>query len=180
MNIIYTNNISNEDSTITIRLAIPADALDMAEVHMRSWEVAYKDIIPAEFIKEKNANRPALYQQNITNENNKKYVIQLNSKTVGIMFVALPQDDDVGDNCYELHGIYLHPDYYRQGIGTQAMDFAYDIARGFGKTVMTVWVFEDNTNSIKFYKKCGFAKDGKTKILNFGKPLTAIRMRRDL
>ena len=38
------------ESLITIRLAIPADAPDMANVHMRSWEVAYKDIIPAEFI----------------------------------------------------------------------------------------------------------------------------------
>jgi len=28
---------------IAIRLAVPADAPDMAEIHMRSWEVAYKD-----------------------------------------------------------------------------------------------------------------------------------------
>lgn len=31
---------------ITIRLAEPADAPDMAEVFIRSWEKAYKDIIP--------------------------------------------------------------------------------------------------------------------------------------
>lgn len=30
------------DYNITIRLAVPSDAPDMAEVHMRSWEVAYK------------------------------------------------------------------------------------------------------------------------------------------
>ena len=45
---------------ITIRPAVLTDAPDMAEVHMRSWEVAYKDIIPAEYIKEKNATRPAM------------------------------------------------------------------------------------------------------------------------
>jgi GNAT superfamily N-acetyltransferase len=107
-------------------------------------------------------------------------VIQQNGKTVGNMCVAPPQDNDVDDSVYELHGIYLHPDYYRQGIGSQAMEFAYNIARNLGKTVMTVWVFEDNTNSVRFYEKCGFTADGKTKILNCGKPLTAIRMRRDL
>ena len=29
------------DKPITIRLAIPNDASEMAEIHMRSWEVAY-------------------------------------------------------------------------------------------------------------------------------------------
>ena len=41
---------------IVIRLATSSDALDMAEVHMRSWEIAYKNIIPADYIREKNAD----------------------------------------------------------------------------------------------------------------------------
>jgi L-amino acid N-acyltransferase YncA len=170
----------NDHNTITIRPAVPADAPDMAEVHMRSWEVAYKDIIPAEYIREKNATRPAMWQNSLAEGKYPHMVIQKNGKTVGNMCVAPPQDDDVDENVYELHGIYLHPDYYRQKIGTQAMEFAYDIARNLGKTVMTVWVFADTTNSIKFYEKCGFIPDGKTKILDCGKPLTAIRMRKDL
>ena len=165
---------------ITIRPAVPADAPDMAEVHMRSWEIAYKDIIPAEYIREKNAGRPALYARIITGEDLNQYVIQKDGKTVGIMRAAPPQDDDVSDNFYELHGIYLHPDYYRQGIGTQAVEFAFDKARSLDKTVMTVWVFAENTNSINFYKKCGFIADGKTKTYNMNKILEAIRMRREL
>lgn len=165
---------------ITIRLAIPADAPDMAEIHMRSWEVAYKNIIPAEYIREKNAGRPAMWQKTLVEGKYPHRVIQLDGKTVDIMNVAPPQDDDVGNDCFELHGIYLHPNYYRQGIGTQAMEYAIDIARGFNKTIMIVWVFAENINSIKFYEKCRFIADGKTKILNCGKPLIAIRMRRDL
>ncbi|MCL2517627.1 MAG: GNAT family N-acetyltransferase [Oscillospiraceae bacterium] len=167
-------------NNITIRLAIPADAPDMAEVHMRSWEVAYNGFIPADYIREKNAGRPALWQRIITEENTTQYVIQSDNKTVGIMCVALPQDDDVGEELYELHGLYLHPDYFRQGIGTVAMEFALNIARNLNKTQMTVWVFSDNTNSINFYKKCGFIADGSTKILQCGKPLTTIRMRRKI
>jgi len=54
-------NIHNLDyrRRITIRLAVHSDAPDMAEVLMRSWETAYKDIIPLDFIREKNATRPA-------------------------------------------------------------------------------------------------------------------------
>ena len=59
---------------IAIRLAVPADAPDMAEVGMRSWEVAYKDILPADYIREKNAARPEQYRRTITAEN-KNYMI---------------------------------------------------------------------------------------------------------
>lgn len=52
----------------SIRLALPADAPDMAEVIMRSWEVAYRDILPAEFIRQKNAARPEQYARSITGE----------------------------------------------------------------------------------------------------------------
>lgn len=165
---------------ITIRLAKPDDALDMAEIHARSWEVAYKDSIPMEYIKEKNATHPALFQKIITNENTTHYVIQVNEKTVGIMCIAPPQDNDVGDDFLELHGIYLHPDYYRKGFGTQAIDFAFNKARNLGKKFMTVWVFAKNENTIKFYEKCGFAAENKTKTYDCGKAMECFRLKKDL
>ncbi len=165
---------------ITIRLAVPADAPDMAEIHMRSWEAAYKDIIPMEYIIEKNATRLQLYKRVITEENTKSFVAQCDGKTVGIMCVAPPNDKDVGDDFYELHYIYLHPDYFRQGIGTRVMEFAFDKARGVGKTAMTVWVFADNANAIRFYERCGFIADGCSKERDFGKTIKSIRMRRFL
>ena len=168
------------NNPITIRLAVPADASDIAEVHMRSWEVAYKGILPADFIREKNAGRHELYNRVITDENAKTYIIQREGKTVGIMRVDTPQDDDLRDKYCELHYIYLHPDCFRQGIGTQAMEFTYNITRNTGKTGIVLWVLEKNTDSIRFYEKCGFAADGKTYDKNFDKPLMSIRMRRDL
>lgn len=81
-------------SSTSIRLTISADAPDMAEVHMRSWEVAYKSILPDEYIREKNATRNALYAQVITEENDTSDVIQCSGKTVGIMCVAPPQDKE--------------------------------------------------------------------------------------
>jgi len=165
---------------ITIRLAVLSDAPDMSEVHMRSWEAAYKDIIPPDFIREKNATRPSLYSRVITEENVSSYVIQYEGKTVGIMCIAPPQDDDIGDTFYELHYIYLHPDHFRQGIGIQALTFAFNKARSFNKAAMIVWVFAENANSIQFYEKCGFVPDGKTKTLDYGKAMKCIRMRRAL
>jgi len=96
------------------------------------------------------------------------------------MKVAPPTDDDVGDNTYELHYIYLHPDYFRMGIGTKAMEFAFKKLTVFGKTAMIVLVLDENANSIKFYEKCGFTADGKVMNAEYGKVNGRIRMWREL
>ena len=173
---------------ITIRLAKPVDAPDMAEVLARSWEAAYKDIIPMDYIKEKNAARPALFKRIITDENTSQYVIQTGGKTIGVMGVAPPReetieimnDSGIDERFYELHGIYLHPEYYRQGIGSRAMEYALDKARDAGRTYMILWVFAENINSIRFYEKCGFTFDGAAKTYNCGKELKCLRMRKNL
>lgn len=174
------NNPESKDMSITIRLAVPDDAPDMAKIIMCSWEAAYKDFIPAEYIREKNSTRPQLYKRIITEENTNSYVIQYNGKTVGIMCVAPPRDNDAGDDFYELHYIYLHPDYFRQGIGTRAMEYAFNKARCLGKKAMTLWVFAENRNAVKFYERCGFAADGCSREQNPGVTLKSIRMRRYL
>jgi len=165
---------------IHIRLATPADAPDMAEIHMRSWETAYRDIIPAEYIKEKNATRPALWESLITEENTRHHIILINGQAVGFLCVGPPQDEDLDKSFYDLQGLYLHPDYYRQGIGTQAMAFAYEKARASAKTNMIVWVLAENANAIQFYEACGFAADGTQQTREYGREHLIIRMRKKL
>jgi len=165
---------------INIRLATPADAPDMAEIHARSWEVAYKDIIPEEYIKEKNKTRPALWKRIITEENTSRYVIETQGRIVGFVHADPPRDDDLDDSFYELHGLYLYPDYYRKGIGSQAMAFVFAKVRALGKTNMALYVLSENANSIQFYEKCGFTADGKTDTYDYGKMMQGIRMRKSL
>jgi hypothetical protein len=70
-----------ETMNTTIRLAVPSDATDMADVHMRSWEAAYKDILPADYIRMKNAARPELYKRVITVKNENTFVIKKTIKS---------------------------------------------------------------------------------------------------
>jgi len=166
---------------VNIRLAVPSDASDIAEILMRSWEAAYGNIIPTDFIEKKNAMRAEQFKRAITEENNTYYILQKDDKTAGYMRVVNVLSDNVfASEISDLEQIYLHPDYYRQGIGTRAMDFAYNTALSSGKTVMIVWVLAENTAAIKFYKKCGFIADGEEKQREYGKVLTIIRMRKSL
>lgn len=168
---------------ITIRRALPADAADMAEILSRSWEAAYKNIIPAEYISEKNATRLALFRRIVTGEDTGHCVIEKGGKSIGIMWVGTPKQeshvdtDDIDDSFYELHSLYIHPDFWRQGIGSEAMEFAVSRARSAGKRNIILWVFAENTGAISFYEKCGFTADGAYKLYNCGRELKAIRMR---
>ena len=168
------------DKNITIRLAVPDDAPDMAEVHMRSWEAAYKDIIPADYIREKNTESPALWEKILNGANTTQYIIKKDGKTAGMLGMGKSRDDDVSDGTYELMGLYLLPEYFRQGIGTQAMEFAFGKARSLDMKIITVWLLEDNFNAKMFYEKFGFVADGKSNERDFGKTLKSIRMRREL
>jgi GNAT superfamily N-acetyltransferase len=162
-----------------IRLAMQSDAPDIAEVCALSYAAAYKDIMPADYIRTRNASRPASFYV-IPEGNDNVYIVLYDGKAVGIMKAALPLDADMGDDAYELHYIYLHPDFFRKGIGTKAMEFAFKKARGLNKSIMTVWVLAENINSINFYKKCGFAADGGKKTKEYGRVLELVRMRKDL
>lgn len=174
--------------SILIRLATHADAPDMGNIHARSWEAAYRDIVPAEYIRRKSPTRAALWDRILSAENHTHFIILSDGVAAGMMTVGPPQLEDVeikndagiDDSFWELHGIYLHPDYYRRGIGTAALEFAAELARAAGKRNMLLWVFEENKNAIRFYQKCGFAADGASKIYNCGKEMNCIRMIKSL
>ena len=167
---------------ITIRLAKPADIPDIVEVMTLSIEERTE--LPAEYIREMKAKYPTLFNF-ITDENNTHYVIQAKNKTIGIMCIKPPADDDISDNYYEFHGIAIHPDY-QQGIRTKAMNLIFETARNLGKTAMVAWILEKNINSVKLYEQCGFVADGTTKTITEKRPdldlgdMKCIRMRKDL
>ena len=106
--------------------------------------------------------------------------IKKGGKTAGMMGIGPSRDEDAGSDVYELMGLYLLPEYFRQGIGSQAMEFAFDKARELDKKIMTVWLMADNLNAKSFYEKCGFTKDGKSRISERGRIMEDIRMRREL
>ena len=165
---------------VNIRLAALDDAQGMTEVLTRSWVAAYSGIIPDEIIAEKNSTRLDQFKEILTADNINHYVVLANGDIVGLLSVGKCQDEDADDSFLEVGRLYIHPDYFRRGIGTAAMEFACDLARSLNKTVVILWVLAENTSSIMFYEKCGFVSDGKTKPLIYGRTLECIRMRKDL
>ena len=165
-----------KNTEITIREAELSDAAACAEIHSRGWEAAYADIIPMEYIAQKNAARPAAWPGYIAGDLYAYYVAVLEGKVVGFLSLRQPEEqENLPEYYYEVGALYLHPSVYRQGIGRQLMCFAEERAREKKKSAMMLWVLEDNAPSRRFYEACGYGPDGRTDICEYGRELAAVR-----
>jgi ribosomal protein S18 acetylase RimI-like enzyme len=97
--------------------------------------------------------------------NNNTYIYESGNIIKGFMTTGDCRDDDKNEQTFELGGIYVDPLFQRQHIGTELVKKCIEEAKSKNKTEITVWVFEKNKNSIEFYEKMGFKKDGKIKTI---------------
>ena len=81
----------------------------------------------------------------------------------GMMGIGMSEDDDK-KGAFELHFLYVDPDYLRMGIGSEMLQFYEQKGKEKGCTEFVVWVLEENGIGISFYEKNGYHPDGKVKV----------------
>ena len=69
-------------------------------------------------------------------------------------------DPTVGD----LYALYLAPDVWRRGIGTQLHAAALDRLRSCGFTHAGLWVLETNERALRFYYRHGWTDTGRSQL----------------
>ena len=79
------------------------------------------------------------------------------------MGIGMCEDEDK-EKAFELHFIYLDPDYVRMGTGSEMLEFFEKTGKGKGCSELVIWVLEENGMGIKFYEKHDYHPDGKEKI----------------
>jgi len=88
------------------------------------------------------------------------------STTVGmVLLLAGRADDGAGPLLPELGhltGLAVHPEYRRQGIGTQLLIEAKQAALDAGRTRITAWVRDHNQVALDLFARHGFAPTGRT------------------
>ncbi|AOU97583.1 hypothetical protein BI364_06075 [Acidihalobacter yilgarnensis] len=140
-----------------LRLAVPSDARDIARVHVESWRVAYRGLVPQTYLDKLSVeSREAFWMQTISTEACEVWVAEVDSALVGWIALGASRDDDATFDVGELQAIYLLPEYWAHGIGRALWRVACGrlLERGFSSAV--VWVFADNARAIRFYRAAGF------------------------
>lgn len=167
---------------VTIRLALPSDAARLARAHVDSWNAAYQGLIPDSFLQARTyQKREEAWAGMLAGGVGETHLAEDGDCAAAILTIGVCRDADVdAGRTGEIWGIYVAPDYWRQGIGTMLVREAERLLQSRGSDEVVLWVLEGNLAAREFYQAMGYRPDGATKTLTLGKPLQAVRYRRAL
>jgi GNAT superfamily N-acetyltransferase len=165
-----------------IRAAQPVDALAVARVHVRSWQSAYRGLLPDAYLDQLSAEDRAAHYDFVTGDPAKPLtlVAEEDGRIRGFAS-TVPSADPLMSDCGELCALYVDPDHWGHGIGRSLVTKAREhlVTTGFRRALL--WVLTGNVRGEKFYLKDGWAADGDRKQATlWGATVDEFRMRRKL
>ena len=140
-----------KNKMLKIRYAVLSDAEDIAVINVTTWKIAYKGLIPDEFLANRNLNDKRIenIKKQIKNQYNICLVAEQNNKITGYCIGGLPrQYNDVFQ--FELRAFYVLPEYQRTGIGKAIFDKFKEIVAG---KPFYLYALSANHKAIDFYTK---------------------------
>jgi L-amino acid N-acyltransferase YncA len=150
---------------MNIREAIPADAKEIADIHIAAWQFAYRGIMDDALLDSMDhAKKVAAWTEAIENLGWSIYVSQENGKITGFVHISEYRDNDM-NNCDvgEVASLYISPELVGTGLGGRLFLEGLNQLEGQGFKKVALWVLEQNERSISFYEKFGFSRDGVSK-----------------
>jgi GNAT superfamily N-acetyltransferase len=149
-------------TAIRVRDATTQDARAIAVVHVRTWQEAYRGLVPDEFLDSLDIERRiAAYAEHgtIGDAGSPLYVAEADDNIVGFSKIGpSPDEDGVG----EVGAIYVRAAHWDTGAGRELMRTSLDwLGPRFRES--TLWVLAENDRARRFYEKGGWRFDGTTK-----------------
>jgi ribosomal protein S18 acetylase RimI-like enzyme len=153
-------------SGLAVRRARREDVEGLIDVHIASWQAAYRGQIPDAILDRLDSTRPrrrALWDSFIEDEQQPAFLAERDGEILGFVHVG-PARPPVDPSIAELYAIYLHPKAWDQGIGRALFTAGEDALRMRGYDTAILWVLETNRRARAFYEAAGWHADGETKI----------------
>jgi ribosomal protein S18 acetylase RimI-like enzyme len=173
------------DGTV-IRAARVADAPQIAVVHVRSWQFAYRGLLPQAYLDELDpAQRVDQWERSLAEANdgrNGVLVADAGGTLLGFVGYSPSRDGDADQaRVGEIDAIYLLPSAWGKGVGRRLMDVALVRLAEAQFDQVTLWVLDSNARARRFYEAGGWLADGAQKIeANRGFPITQVRYKKSL
>lgn len=153
--------------TPKLRIAESRDAEAIARVHICSWQKMYKEFIPEEILKNLSLDERAQQWATLINQGVKVLLLEVAQCIIGFASICAFRDINPDNSIGEISAIYLHPDYWRMGLGTQLCVAAMSELVTLGCEKVALWVLEDNIQARGFYEALGFELSESTKLEEF-------------
>jgi ribosomal protein S18 acetylase RimI-like enzyme len=154
---------------LRFRLARVEDAADIARIDVRSWQAAYRAILPREYLDKLSIpKRQAQWRETIKAGTPRVILAQRDDVTLGYVAWGRSRDRDRHGAEAEIETLYIDPMHWRKGAGTLLIDESIEAAASEGYRDITLWVLEENERALSFYRARGFRLDGAFHSLTIG------------
>ncbi len=146
-----------------IREAEPKDARAIAEVHVASWQHAYRGQLTDDFLDGLTVDERLEQHRRGLEEPRpewRTWVADDEGVPVGFAVTGPSEDADADPQTAELYAIYLDPERLGTGVGRRLFEHAVGDLRDRGFHAATLWVLETNELARRFYEASGWSFDG--------------------
>lgn len=142
---------------IEIRPITEDDYEAVAVVHVRTWQVAYAGIVPADHLAAMDVAANAERRRTMPAPPGARTLVATDDgQVVGFVAFGPSYEGDGG----QLYAIYVLPSSWRRGAGRLLFDAAKDGLAAAGFRDMRLWVLEENHPARRFYERMGMTPDG--------------------
>jgi ribosomal protein S18 acetylase RimI-like enzyme len=154
--------------TVVCRPATEEDLDGIAAVRIRTWQDAYRGIMPQDYLDglAPAAEAVRLRARGLRPGNS---VAELDGAIVGWSAVGPYREDDVPapwPGCGEIIAIYVLPGHQGAGIGRALLTHSLGVLGELRPALL--WVARDNAPARRFYERYGFRADGATQTFTVG------------
>lgn len=152
---------------MNIREANINDAEGIANVHVKAWQSAYREIMPNDYLDSLSVNEKTKIWQKSLSEHSLgiNLVIEKNKEIIGFCVFGPARDDDQKNcNVGELVALNILPKYWRNGYGTEMVNYVLSQSDLKGWQALYLWVIKQNKKAIAIYEANGFIREGAEKL----------------
>jgi GNAT superfamily N-acetyltransferase len=144
-----------------LRSAEPEDALAVARVHVRSWQAAYRGLLPDHYLAQlRPKDRAARYDFETRDPLRPHTMVAVEAGVIhGFATTAPARDADLPSHG-ELYALYVDPDQWGKGVGVALVTAARLRLFELGFAYALLWMLAGNVRGDRFYRKYGWVPDG--------------------
>jgi ribosomal protein S18 acetylase RimI-like enzyme len=169
-------------SSYSVRHATPRDAKAIAEIHVATWQAAYKDLMPEEYLSKISVEKRLAYWREAIEFSEPQLLVATDGDEI-VGFVGFDRSRDAGTKSTvgEIWAMYVAPAHWGKGAGLALWDGAREGLKEEGCTQVTLWVLLHNERALRFYEQAaGFKREMPSlKTVAFGSAkLEEIRLKR--
>ncbi len=166
-----------------VREAQLADAEAIAALHLRTWQIAYRGLVPDDVLDAFDVGEWITHRrERLPDPSIHVFVAEADGEVGGFVAVGPSRDGDMtGEG--ELYALYVDPKRWGRGLGRALIDAAEGRMRDLGFHEAGLWVLEANARARRFYELAGWSLDEPARKLlatGFARGLTEVRYRRRL